>query len=216
MTQHDEHVERPQRQYRSAVRARQATETRNAITREAERLFLELGYEPTTIGAIAAAAEVAPQTVYAVFGSKKGILKALFERNIQAESVLAPYRLAMETSDPREALGYIAGIACHIFSSMGHLHEMLRGSCSTSPELHQLMLEQQQTRYDMQVEFIRHLFDHGHIRADYDFNTALDTFWCLVNQEPYRLLVQGRGWDLDTFRRWFTEVLVKMLLKPAD
>lgn len=202
-----------QRPYKSPIRKRQATETRNSIMLAAEKLFMEQGYEPTTIGVVASEAGVSPQTVYAVFGSKKGLLKALFERHVQAETVLEPCRLAMLTQDPREALGYIAGIACHIFRSTGHLYEMQRGSSATSAELRQLMQEQQQSRRSMQEEFIRHLYDNGHLRADFDYETALDTFWCLLNHELYRLLVGSQSWDEERFRLWFGDLLSRMLLR---
>ena len=64
------------REYDSSRRQRQAAQTRADILQAARRLFSERGYAATTIEAIAAEAEVAEATVYAGFGSKRGILLA--------------------------------------------------------------------------------------------------------------------------------------------
>lgn len=188
-----------QRTYNSAVRKRQASETRRGIADAAERLFLEHGYESTTIGAIAAEAEVAPQTVYAVFGSKKGLFTALMERYVQEQDFSEPYGLALRTGNPHEAIGHIVKIVCQIFRSMGQLHEMLRGSVATSPELRQLLRERQTYVREMQVEFVRHLYESGALRPDYDFESALDTYWCLLTREAYHLLVEERDWEPERF-----------------
>ena len=69
-------VNRQNRQTKSTLRQRQAQATAKMITAAAKDLFLEQGYTATTIEAIAGRAEVAVSTVYAVFGSKRGILRS--------------------------------------------------------------------------------------------------------------------------------------------
>ena len=69
----------PKRPYRSALRTEQARLTRRRILDAAEALFQADGYGATTIAAIAARAEVAVDTVYAVFGTKRGVLQALMD-----------------------------------------------------------------------------------------------------------------------------------------
>ena len=62
-------------QLKSTHRQRQAQATRSMIVAAAQALFLEQGYICTTIEIIADRAGVATSTVYAIFGSKRGILK---------------------------------------------------------------------------------------------------------------------------------------------
>ena len=50
---------------------------RAAVVDAARTLFLERGYGATTIDAISALSDVPPATVYRLFSSKRGILKAL-------------------------------------------------------------------------------------------------------------------------------------------
>src|ERR671910_2393653 len=55
---------------------------RAAIVDAARTLFLERGYGATTIDAISALSDVPPATVYRLFSSKRGILKALLDVSI--------------------------------------------------------------------------------------------------------------------------------------
>ncbi|MBR5734804.1 MAG: TetR/AcrR family transcriptional regulator, partial [Desulfovibrionaceae bacterium] len=96
------------RSYHSALRARQASATRMRIISAAEKLFTSLGYTGTTITGIAAQANVAPQTVYAVFGSKKGIISAVVERIHQSPRHKKMHEEALESTDPDTFLQSIA------------------------------------------------------------------------------------------------------------
>src|SRR5262245_758419 len=68
------------RRYHSPLRAAQAEATRRRVEDAALQLFAERGYEATTITEIAAAATVSPETIYGVFGAKRGILDAVAVR----------------------------------------------------------------------------------------------------------------------------------------
>ena len=56
------------------LRETKAEKTRNRILSEALRLFKRDGYDRTTMGAIAEAAEIGPRTLYRYFASKDLIL----------------------------------------------------------------------------------------------------------------------------------------------
>src|SRR4029077_151636 len=70
---------KPQRRYDSSLRKEQARQTRTRMLDAAQRLFAERGYAATTIETIASNAGVAVDTVYANFGSKRGLLSALVD-----------------------------------------------------------------------------------------------------------------------------------------
>src|SRR5436190_9121627 len=63
------------RPYRSTLRERQRAATRAAVVDAATELFLEHGYAGTPITRIAEVSGVSPETVYAVFGTKRELLR---------------------------------------------------------------------------------------------------------------------------------------------
>src|SRR3954452_8072867 len=58
---------------------------RRAVVAAARALFLERGYSATTIEAVSDRADVPPATVYRLFTSKVGILKALLDTSIAGD-----------------------------------------------------------------------------------------------------------------------------------
>src|SRR5882724_2872558 len=68
------------RAYRSPRREQAAADTRTAILDAAELLFAEHGYARTTVAQVAAAADVAANTVYTSIGGKPQLVVALTER----------------------------------------------------------------------------------------------------------------------------------------
>src|SRR2546423_12039255 len=58
---------------------------RRAVIEAARALFLERGYQATTIDAISDHSDVPPATVYRLFSSKVGILKALLDVSIAGD-----------------------------------------------------------------------------------------------------------------------------------
>src|SRR6266508_6890403 len=76
---------KPRRSYNSPRRQQQAAATRRAILDAAQRLFDDLGYPATTMEAIAAAAGVSLKTVYVVFATKSGLLRALWDLQLKGD-----------------------------------------------------------------------------------------------------------------------------------
>jgi len=69
----------PRRPYQSDLRNHAAEVTRSRVLNAAKLLFARRGIDGVTIAQIAERSGVAASTVYALFKSKEGILRALME-----------------------------------------------------------------------------------------------------------------------------------------
>src|ERR1700722_17779272 len=103
-----------ERPYQSVTRQRQAEETKHRIVAAARKLMKSKGYSGMTIEAIANKAEVSVPTVYAVFGSKTGILAQLMDDATFGPDYEQLVRQASETEDPHKRLRFAASIARQI------------------------------------------------------------------------------------------------------
>ena len=100
-----------ERPYRSKLREERAEETRLRIRAAARDLFAANGFTDTTINRIAERAGVAPQTVYAVFGSKGGIVASMLEEaEDSAEYSARVSEMAAEESPWRQLRLFVAWI----------------------------------------------------------------------------------------------------------
>src|SRR4249919_3469422 len=102
-------VKMDKRPYHSPLRQEQALATRQRILDAALELFGAHGYGATSIAAVAREAGVVPETIYATFGSKRGMIDGLTERaappQVLAELDMEWNRLA---GDPWAQLGVVA------------------------------------------------------------------------------------------------------------
>lgn len=80
------------------------------ILESAASLFSDQGFGATTLDQIAEKAEVATPTLYAVYGSKRGIVEALIGELKERTGVAVRFRRISESRSPREMLALSASI----------------------------------------------------------------------------------------------------------
>src|SRR5689334_14712218 len=90
----------PRRRYVSAQRQESADATRARILDAARALFSGKGIDKVTIAEIARAAGVAGSTVYALFASKAGILRALMQATLFGPAFQAAQQTLAGVDDP--------------------------------------------------------------------------------------------------------------------
>src|SRR4030081_2387058 len=106
----------PTRGYVSSVRTAAAAEKRDRVIEAAARLLREdASIASFSLDAVAKAAAVTRLTVYHQFGSRRGLLEAVFD-DIARQGGLAQIPDAMAMSDPREALDRLVEIFCAFWS----------------------------------------------------------------------------------------------------
>ena len=123
------------RSYQSAVRKRQAEDTRRRIIEVTRRLLESEGYAAMTIEAIARRAQVSAQSVYAIFKSKTGILAEILDQASFGTEYEETVRRALDAHKPEDRLRYAARIARQIHDAQKATYDLLRGARVVAPEL---------------------------------------------------------------------------------
>lgn len=200
------------RRYYSPTRKQQADRTRRKIVDAARRLLLRKGYRATKITDIAAEAGVAFQTIYAVFGSKRGVLTAIVERAAfgpDYDKLIA----AWEKGRPADRLRFAAKIAAEIFGAERTALDFLRRAGVASPETHAIDPARDANRYVAQAAMIGSLESAGLLRRDLTVAAARDILWALTGREIFLALTGARGWSVTRYEIWLGNLLAHELLE---
>ena len=205
---------RVKRAYDSSARKVASEATQRRILEVSRRLFSRGGIDAVTIAGIAAQADVAPSTVYALFGSKAGILRALMLRAMFNADYDAIVRRLREVQDPVQQLRLTASIARAIYEGESKEIGLLRGASAFSPELKKLEREFEDRRFDLQLERLTALFGRGLNRPGINLQEARDVMWTLTSRDTFRMLVTERRWTAERYEAWLGQTLVEALAKP--
>jgi AcrR family transcriptional regulator len=190
------------RVYDSPVRQQQADETRRRIAAATRKLLENTGYAGMTIPAVAKAAGVAVPTVYAIFGSKKGIVSELLDAARFGERYQMLLAEARAVKDPRELLKFPPRFSRQIYESELPVENLLRGAGMVAPELAAVEEERNCQRYDSQ-EMVIDALEAGHLlRSGLSRDDARAILWALTSRDMFRQLVRERGWTGDEYEAW--------------
>ncbi|MDQ1695683.1 MAG: hypothetical protein QOJ03_1036 [Frankiaceae bacterium] len=186
--------------------------------RAARELFLERGYAGTTVEAISDRSDVPPATVYRLFSSKLGILKAVLDVSIAGDddAVPVPERPQVQslfaTSDPREQVAGFVGVTRDINSRAAPVYQILVSAAAADADAASLLAELTRQRHDGQRRIARSLARRGALRPPLRQRDAEDLIHALMSPEIYRLLVVDRGWTPERYAEWLSSTLVDQLL----
>jgi AcrR family transcriptional regulator len=205
---------RGERRYRSPLRQERAADTRHRIEAAARDLFTESGFVGTTIAAIAERAGVSAQTVYATFGSKGALLRALLaQMEENADAARWRERIATEP-DPRLKLTAFAQWSAGLFASSKAVIAAAQGAAS-DPALLELRDEANGHRRAALNALVGTLEASGAMRAGLSRGEAVDRAWILTALEPYLAATDGCGWSDAAYAEWLADILISQLLAPA-
>jgi AcrR family transcriptional regulator len=220
-----EHVKpRPNKRRYDATRRRAAAqENRRAIAAAARRLFLERGYGTTTMTAIADAAGVSHETVYATLGPKPAVFRHLIETALSASDEPIPplerdyARRVLNEQDPRRLIDIYANAMRLTQERLAPLFDILNHAATTAPELQAYLSELTDRRAHYTHLIAEHLNDLGGLREDITVQTAADVLFALNSSEFFLLLARDRQWAPDDFEQWLADAWKRLLLPtPTD
>jgi AcrR family transcriptional regulator len=206
------------RAYDSSLRKQQAGQTRMRILDAAQALFAERGYAASTVETLAAAAGVAVDTVYATFGSKRGVLQALLDVRVGGDEARidlldrpGPQAVRRET-DPQEQLAAFAADISAIIERARPVDDIIRGAAAVDADVAALRIRAQESRYVNMRRLISWLTANGPLRGGLTEDDAAAIVWAMTSPEVHGLLRVARGWSAERYRNWLRESLTRILL----
>lgn len=208
----------PKRRYRSALRADQARLTGDRILAAAEELFLADGYGKTTMARVARQAGVAADTVYATFGSKRGILQALMDARITGDTEPVPLLdrpdiVATATqADRGQRIQRAADGIAAIHERTRRIDDLMLSAAGSDSEIAALRTDIQQRQRLAGMRYaLAAIKGADPLRAQLPDDEAADILWALAGPDMHRLLVGQRHWTADRYRRWLADAIERML-----
>jgi AcrR family transcriptional regulator len=194
------------RRYHSPLRQEQALATRSRILDAALALFGRHGYGATSIAAVAREAGVVSETIYATFGSKRGIIDALVERAAPRQ-VLAELdgRWNARAGDPSAQLDVVADFSTQFWGRNDALATVFRRGTGDAD-----IADEWAKRQGDRRAYFRHLLSAwpaSVFRSGVDLDRAVDILWGLNTDEVFHLFVRERRWSPDDFRAWLVALL---------
>lgn len=198
--------------YHSETRHAQAAQTRRRILNSASKLFMSEGFEGVTIEQIAQAGNVSAPTIYALFQSKRGILRALMNEALPAEQFESLVKEAMQAKSAKAHLALSAKIARQMYDAERSQMYVFRGASVLAPEFKELEKEREQRRYTRQEESIKMTAKEGALAQGLCLSKARDILWAFTGRDMYRMLVIEQEWTSDEYEQWLAQLLVRTLL----
>jgi AcrR family transcriptional regulator len=195
----------------TAARRRESVETVERVLEAAERMIKEDAFHAATMDELAVAAGVSRATVFNRFGSKLGVLEALFTRGMEGPEMVA-IQEALALEDPVAALDAVVEAGCAIWEACGFVVEQLQAVAVLEPDAAALVEQQRdEQRADLQGLTGR-LAKAGRLRPGLGQARATATLHMLTSLESYLWLRRGYGLSLRQTRETLTE-LARTLLR---
>lgn len=185
--------------------------TRRRIARAARTMFSSRGYAATTLLAIAVDAGVAVQTVYAVYGSKANILRALGEELVNDPAADAAYVEALAAPDAAQALTRFAH-SIRLRWETGHDIVLIGAdAASANPTIRAEMAGGVAARRRGIAALARSLAARDAGLGDEARTAAVID--ALTVPEVYANLVGAHAWTADAYETWLAAALRRLVLE---
>jgi AcrR family transcriptional regulator len=211
-------LKKGKRAYDSSRRQAQAAETQRQIVEAARRLFTERGYAGTTIEAIAGAAGVAAETVYAAFGSKRAVLQRLVGVSLVGDDKPIPMvdrpivQAMIREPDQRRQIQLLAQQFREISERVGPVWWVMRAAEQGDPEIASMVKDGIRGRFSGMSQFAVVLSSKGPLREGLTTSGVAETVWAVTSPDVHHLLTVDRGWSGDRYEQWVADTLIRLLL----
>jgi AcrR family transcriptional regulator len=193
----------------------QATQAR--IVKTAYELFVTRGYARTTMAEIAAAADVAVQTVYFTFHTKAALLSRCVDFAVMGEGQpLVPdqqpwFKALVAETDATEALRHVVTGVGEITRRVTPLYLVARAAAEGDAETARVMAFHENWRAQGYREMLDLLRAKASLRPGLSPERATQLLLLYVGPDIYHVVIDSYGWTLEEWRDWTVATLDEQL-----
>ncbi|GAA4862410.1 TetR family transcriptional regulator [Actinomycetospora straminea] len=208
------------RRYDSTRRTAQAHENRLRILEAAHALFVAQGYGATTVAEVAAAAGVAPETVYAAFRTKLTLLRRAWDLAVGGDDrevhllERPELREVFDEPDLRARLARFARVNTAIMQRTAGLRLAVEHAADGDPAAGELLAEIDRARLDAMGVHARAAAATGRLAVPEA--TCQDVLVATTDGALWRTLVERRGWSDEDYAGWLARLWVATLVEGVD
>lgn len=182
----------PKRSYEQKARAESAAETRLRVIEATRNLLTRAPLENVSLPAIAAEAEVARSTVYAIFGSREGLMVALAE-DLLERGGFARIGQALRGPDVVRAFEISMDVAMELYSQEHAVSQALLSLSAVDRDASSAAARLNFGRREGMRKLAQRMHDQGVLRDDVTVDEAADVLWIVTSFETFEQLYRGRS-----------------------
>lgn len=190
------------RAYDASGRREAAERRRQLVVEVARARFERDGYAATTVAALAEDAGVSVEFVYKAFGSKAGVVRAIWDRALLGQGPRPAEERSDEVSltadDPDTILRNWAQLSAEVSALGAPVHALVKVAAATDSDAAALLEEIESTRRIRMEHNLGYLLRGGYVRPGLSPEQARDILM-LGAGELYEILVLRYGWDTDPY-----------------
>ena len=181
----------PKRSYNQKARAENSAETRRRIIEVTRDLLTRAPLESVSLPAIATEAEVARSTVYAIFGSREGLMVAVAE-DLLDRGGFARIGQALRGPDVVRAFEISMDVAMELYSQEHEVGWALLSLSAVDRDASSAAARLNFGRREGMRKIAQRMHDQGVLRDDVTVDEAADVLWLITSFETFGQLYRER------------------------
>lgn len=199
------------------IRAQRIADTEQRLTDAAARLFAERGYVATTLTAVAAAAGVAPRTVYLRFNTKAALFKRTMDVALAGDAAAVDVahrewvKRAFTAPTAAERVRLMAHGTGTMFSRIGPLLAVSEQASGIEPEIAAAAQAGREATRGLLRRFWNSLAEDGLVPTTADSDWLADTAVMTCSVDTYLHAVRTLDWSAETYADWLEKTWLRLL-----
>lgn len=202
---------------KTSLRTSRVRENEERIVRAAHQLFVREGYRATTLAAVAAAAGVAPRTIYVRFGTKADLLNRVV--GVALVGDLAPqdvvsrgwYQTALSAPTLDERITALVAGSARLVTAAADVVAVAREAEPTEPRLAEQAVADRAATHEAFRRFWTSAHDDGLLPTGSDLAWLADTSSLLAHIETYLLLRDMQPATAHRYGAWLDTTLRRLV-----